>query len=88
MKNNIQVVNFDTCIKPARTSVLPLKTGQTFSAVSRERHPMIDNIPNNLRSFIFFIIINMFQQFSVQHSFFKISTHGRLAEFVVLYLIS
>ena len=85
MKNNIQVVNFDTCIKPARTSVLPLKAGQTFSAVSRERHPVIDNIPNHLH---FFIIINMFQQFSVQHSFFKISTHGRLAEFVVLYLIS
>ena len=54
MKNNIQVVNFDTCIKPARTSVLPLKAGQTFSAVSRERHPVIDNISNHHRSFIFY----------------------------------
>ena len=52
MKNNIQVVNFDTCIKPARTSVLPLKAGQTFSAVSRERHPVTDNISIHLRSFI------------------------------------
>ena len=56
MKNNIQVLNLNTCIKPARTSVLPLKAGQTFSAVSRERHPMIDNIPNNLRSFIFLLL--------------------------------
>ena len=56
MKNNIQVVNFDTCIKPARTSVLPLKAGQTFSAVSRERHPLIDNISNHLRSFIFLLL--------------------------------
>ena len=54
MKSNVQVVNFETCIKPARTSVLPLKAGQTFSAVSRERHPLIDNISNHLRSFIFF----------------------------------
>ena len=52
MKNNIQVVNFETCIKPARTSVLPLKAGQTFSAVSRERHPVTDNISIHLRSFI------------------------------------
>ena len=56
MKNNIQVVNFDTCIKPARTSVLPLKTRQTFSAVSRERHPVIDNISNHLRLFIFLVV--------------------------------
>ena len=53
MKNNIQVINFETCIKPARTSVLPLKAGQTFSAVSRERHPVIDNISSKIVRFFY-----------------------------------